>query len=86
MNELLGYLRWQAQGAIRTPSFYGFLLVVLSIAMAVGACPGPWPMIVSTLGLVVIMYDLGAVWFRTTMLQYRRERDFVIETLKKEQS
>jgi hypothetical protein len=85
MNEFMGYLRWQARGAVRTPSFYGYLLIVLSIVMAVGECPDPWPMVVAILGLTVIMYDMGMIWFRLTMADYRYERDRVINTLKKEQ-
>lgn len=84
MNEFLGYVKWQVHGALRTPSFYGFVLILLSVTMMLGGCPEPWPAMMSILGLAVVMFDLARVWYRISLADYRYQRDRVVQQLTKE--
>lgn len=84
MNELFGFLRWQMHGAVRTISFYGFVLALLSIIMMMAGCPDPWPAVMAILSLLVIMFDLARVWYRISLASYRYEKDRIIHNLTKE--
>jgi len=83
MIEIMGYLRWLALAMIREPFGWAFgLLVVGAVTNFVGV-PEPWPSVIAGAGVGMLaaltLYYVIAVSFD----QYRRERDEVMEELRK---
>ena len=81
--NIRGYLRWQFEGTLTSPGFYGFVLTVLGPVMLIGGCPAPWPMIVSIIGLIIVFADAARSWFRFSYSIYQLEQDKIERELKR---
>ena len=81
--NIRGYLRWQFEGTLTSPSFYGFVLTLLGPVMLAVKCPAPWPMIVSIVGLIIVFGDAARSWFRFSYSIYQLEQDKIERELKR---
>ena len=83
MIEIMGDLRWLALAVIREPFGWAFGLLVMGAVTTFAGVPEPWPSVIGGAGIgmlaALVLYHLIAVSFD----QYRRERDEVIEELRK---
>lgn len=82
IQEIAGFGRWMVSGTFRDPSFYGFLLIILSAIMLYGVCPAPWPQVVAITGVAVIAIDLVYIGIRFSYAVYRMQQDELIRSLK----
>jgi len=81
--NIRGYLRWQFEGTLTSPSFYGFVLTLLGPVMLAGQCPAPWPMIVSIVGLIIVFVDAARSWLRFSYSIYDMEQKQIERELKR---
>ena len=72
--NIRGYLRWQFEGTLSSPCFYGFCLTILGVVALFGGCPAPWPMIMSLTGLAIVLIDSARAWFRFSYSIYQLEQ------------
>lgn len=79
--NIRGFLRWQFEGTLSNPSFYGFALTILGFLAALGGCPAPWPAATSITGLVVVFVDAARSWFRFSYSIYEMEQNRIAREL-----
>ena len=81
--NIRGYLRWQFEGTLTSPSFYGFSLCVLAVVALIAGCPLPWPQIMTAVGLITVFVDAARSWFRFSYSIYEMERQNTERELKR---
>jgi hypothetical protein len=84
--NIQGYLRWQFQGSLSSPSFYGFALTLLALVAMTTGCPMPWPAVMSITGLVLVLGDAVRSWFRFSYSIYEMEQKQILRELERKQS
>jgi len=81
--NIRGYLRWQFEGTLTSPSFYGFSLTMLAVVALIAGCPSPWPQILTAVGLIVVLGDAARAWFRFSYSIYEMEKQNTERELKR---
>jgi hypothetical protein len=81
--NIRGYLRWQFEGTLTSPCFYGFILTLLGLVMLAVGCPAPWPMIISGIGFAIVMLDAARSWVRISYSIYDLEQKQIERELKR---
>lgn len=82
MMNMRGFLRWQFEGTLSSPSFYGFALTILALVALAAGCPKPWPMIMAILGGAIVVIDAARAWFRFSYTLYDLEQKQIERELK----
>lgn len=83
--NIRGFLRWQFEGTLSNPSFYGFGLTVLGLIAMIGGCPAPWPTVMIVLGLAIVFVDAARSWFRFSYSIYEMEQKQIMRDLERKQ-
>jgi hypothetical protein len=83
--NIRGFLRWQFEGTLTSPCFYGFALTLLACVAVIGGCPAPWPMTMAVTGLAVIVIDTARAWFRFSYSLYQLEQQNIQRELQRKQ-
>lgn len=83
--NIRGFLRWQFEGSLSSPSFYGFVLNILGLVAMLAGCPMPWPGVMSVVGLVLIFGDAAYSWFRFSYTIYEMQQRQVIRELERKE-
>jgi hypothetical protein len=81
--NLRGYLKWQFEGTLSSPCFYGFSLTVLGAMALFGGCPAPWPMILTAGGLTIVVVDAIRAWMRFSYAIYESEQRQIVKELER---
>jgi hypothetical protein len=81
--NIRGYLRWQFEGTLSSPCFYGFCLTMLGAIALFFGCPAPWPMITSLTGLAIVVIDSARSWIRFSYSIYDLEQKQIERELKR---
>ena len=79
--NIRGFLRWQFEGTLSNPSFYGFMLIVMGFVAFVGGCPAPWPTVLFVSGVAVALIDIAASWFRLSYKIYELQQDRIMREI-----
>jgi hypothetical protein len=83
--NIRGYLRWQFEGSLSSPSFYGFVLNIIGLVALLTGCPMPWPAVISMTGLVLIIGDAVRSWFRFSYSIYEMQQKQLIRELERKE-
>lgn len=83
--NIRGFLRWQFEGTLSNPSFYGFMLIVLGFIASVGGCPAPWPAVLFVSGGAVALIDFALSWFRFSYRIYELQQDQLMRELSRKE-
>lgn len=83
--NMRGFLRWQFEGTLSSPSFYGFSLTILGLAALFLGCPAPWPAVMSIGGFAVVMIDAARSWVRFSYSIYESEQRRILRELERKQ-
>lgn len=79
--NIRGFLRWQFEGTLRSPTFYGFVLGVLGLILgALAVSYASWLLI---LGVVIVFVDTVRWYLRFSYSIYDMERRQVERELKR---
>ena len=81
--NMRGYIRWQFEGTLTSPSFYGFSLTILALMALVAGCPAPWPQIMCITGFAVVMADVARCWFKFSYSIYENEQRQIMRELER---
>ena len=84
VKNTVGFIRWQFKDCYRSLSFWGFVGVLLSVVMAMGGCPAPWPSYVLIASVGATLLDLGITWYRFSRAMYEFEQERIVRELKKD--
>ena len=84
--KLLGYLKWQFGGIHTSGIFWGIIISVVGFVALLAGCPQPWPIILQTFGLVMIIIDGVYHWFKISYRMYQDEQERLMQTLAKKEN
>jgi hypothetical protein len=82
MSKIISFLRWEFAGCTRSPSFWGAVIAITGLVMALAGCPKPWPFVAIVTGLVMNFVEMTYIWIRFRIAMYKMEQESVARKLK----
>ena len=83
--NIRGYLRWQFEGSLSSPSFYGFVLNFVGLVALLTGCTMPWPAVICMTGLVLLLGDAVHSWFRFSYSIYEMQQKQLMRELERKE-
>jgi hypothetical protein len=83
--NIMGYLQWQFRGILTNVMFWGVTIGILGFVALIMDCPQPWPLIMSSVGLAVVLVDAAVAWVRLSYRMYQSEQQQMLDTLQKKE-
>ena len=84
MKKIISFLRWEFKGCTRSPSFWGAMIAIMGLVMALAGCPKPWALAAVILGFGINFVEMTYIWIRFRVSMYKMEQESVARKLQKD--
>jgi hypothetical protein len=81
MSKIISFLRWEFAGCTRSPSFWGAVIAITGLVMALAGCPKPWPLAAVILGFGINFVEMTYIWIQFRVSMYKMEQESVARKL-----